>query len=275
MDNENENTTEMETIIYRGSEIQAQLMGEIDGQRMWGRRDAVSVGLYRDAEGIYYLQRESHNSQDGRVTSPLFASRRAAEFDYRCIVHRIGINAAILWAVGQLGNGDPWHLRLDAADAIMEGKGYNDPNPIYWRYAENKQAAAGKGSLMAALASVAPLTMHGVTTGTLRAAARFATKHGDTVENMLRSLMACDTVGDEGDEEADNQSAVPFYRLDHKTSALMQEYLADRPDTDARDVVNGAVAFMLEEERENLATDAEFIAEAAERRLGITQKEAA
>ncbi len=241
MENENDN---METIIYRGSAIQAQLMGEIDGQHMWGRRDAVSVGLYRDAQGFYYLQRESHNSQDGQITSPLFASKRAAEFDYRRIVHRVGINAAILWAVGQLGNGDPWNLRVDAGNAIMEDKGYDDPNPVYWRYAEHRQKLAGKDALATAGQPTRPsYQLDAVASAMLRKACANGTAchhAGEDPRDLINAAVTFYLCGEDNDQHGDfdlNDSSDALKRATHDRLALEAQAPAAAPRKEATVII--------------------------------------
>ncbi|MBE7159259.1 MAG: hypothetical protein INR62_12660, partial [Rhodospirillales bacterium] len=132
----------MKTIIYQAQPIHVEVMGFMNDERPWGHRDEVTVTLCRDEAGIYYLQRESHHNHDKRTSSPDYARKHAQEYDYRSLVHRVGITAAVLWVLHHAPNGDGWNLRCDAADALMEDRGYSDPNPVYWRYAQHKQAAA-------------------------------------------------------------------------------------------------------------------------------------
>jgi hypothetical protein len=110
----------MGTIIYEGQEIEVQHVSDIN-LRLGDGMDT----LLCDKEGCYYLRRE-------------FADKDTV------LLHRINVNAAILWAV-EIGAEGSSLLRSDAASLLMEGRGYFDPNPIHCpTVAKGEMAEAAK-----------------------------------------------------------------------------------------------------------------------------------
>ena len=118
----------MDTIIYQGQEIEAEVIGQVDRRIDCGSPYNASDSLLRDEAGFYYVQREI-----------LEAVRHPTTEALQTRVHRVGINAAILWAITELGNGDSWALRCDASNLITPERGYDDPNDNFTRYLKAKQ----------------------------------------------------------------------------------------------------------------------------------------
>jgi hypothetical protein len=108
----------MNTIIYQGQEIEAQHIGEIN--LPMETRDGMD-NLFRDAEGCYYLRRETYR----RGVFCAEASEEPDKYAYRCFAHRINVNAAILWALEISADR---RLREDAANLLMEGRSRVEPN---------------------------------------------------------------------------------------------------------------------------------------------------
>ena len=115
----------METIIYQGQEVAVQLVHYIHG-------DAITTGgagglefngeeeLLRDQAGRYYLRQTWTWVGHGECAETKASGRTR--------VHRINLNAAILWAITRLNN-VTFDLRADAANLLTEGRGYTDPTP--------------------------------------------------------------------------------------------------------------------------------------------------
>lgn len=107
------------TITYQGERIQAVHVTEINTVHGEG-----ADTLYRDQEGAYFLERDrTFVPADEQPESP-----HVRPGFHR--VHRVNVNAAILWAIGLAGDHGP--LRRDAADLLMQvpGRGgYEDPWP--------------------------------------------------------------------------------------------------------------------------------------------------
>ena len=113
----------MKTINYQGQEVQATLVNYLSGNIPTTTVDHDGdEELFRDERGRYYLRR-TLNLLDSESTDPQPASGRT-------LVHRINVNAAILWATTRL-NSETLDLRSDAASLLMEGRGYTDPHPSH------------------------------------------------------------------------------------------------------------------------------------------------
>lgn len=116
----------METIIYQGQALQAEKVNYIDGCVPTPTGDHHGEEeLFRDEAGRYYLLRRF----DYFGTDP-DTGHWLREASGRTLVHRLNLNAAILWATSRL-NSDTMDLRCDAADLLMEGRGYRDPAPTH------------------------------------------------------------------------------------------------------------------------------------------------
>jgi hypothetical protein len=122
----------METIIYQGEEIEVEHVGQINVSM--NARDGMD-NLFCDAEGCYYLRRETY--REGVLCFE--ASEEPDKYAYRCFVHRINVNAAILWAVDISAGAS--RLRWDAASLLMENRSYFDPNPIHCPAASRSEMA--------------------------------------------------------------------------------------------------------------------------------------
>ena len=106
----------IKSIIYQGQAIKVDEISSINVKRGEGMEY-----LLRDEQGCYYFQREIHDVEADGTPRHLLPG-------YRCLLHRVNINAAILWQVDFAC--DPI-LRGEAADLIMEDRGYTDPNPCH------------------------------------------------------------------------------------------------------------------------------------------------
>ena len=129
----------METIIYQGQEIQATRVNYISGAITTSTVDHEGdEDLFRDKAGRYYLRRQ---------LSRLDSEGECRPASGRTLVHRINVNAAILWATTRL-NSETLDLRADAAALLMEGRGYIDRNPSHLttkQRAELANIGAGQG----------------------------------------------------------------------------------------------------------------------------------
>ena len=120
-------TDDMQTIIHQGQPIRATLVNYLSGTIPTSTVDADGdEELFRDEAGRYYLRRTlnllTDYHEDGGEGN-IAASGRT-------LVHRINVNAAILWATTRL-NSETLHLRQDAAALLMEGRAYFDPHPSH------------------------------------------------------------------------------------------------------------------------------------------------
>ena len=115
-DNSNsQGTATLETILYRNHLVPVELISEINiAVREQGEKREGNDTLYRDEDGHYYLFRETHA---GRFCL-LQARENPDAHEYRSRVHRISLVAAILWAIRQLGNGNPWNLYVEASELL-------------------------------------------------------------------------------------------------------------------------------------------------------------
>ena len=101
----------METIIYQGQEIQAEMLHDFGGSDMGERRGRPRAGadeLWRDAAGNYYARQVRYDEGEG--------ARDLERDHYWESTHRLSLRAAVLWAVsvcGQHDRGLP--LRAEAA----------------------------------------------------------------------------------------------------------------------------------------------------------------
>ena len=98
----------METLLYQGRKIRAQVISEINVARGEGMEF-----ILRDAQGRYYFRRETYNEMGYR-----WARRNREASNYRCYVHRISLRAAIL---AQVSFAAGRTLRTDAA-RLLAGK---------------------------------------------------------------------------------------------------------------------------------------------------------
>ena len=117
----------METIIYQGQEVAVQVVNSICGDGITTSTPKEYTGqedLLRDEAGHYYLR------QTIRYIDPTGEHQRdtLVKASGRTRVHRINLNAAILWATTRL-NSITADLRADAANLLTEGRGYTDPAP--------------------------------------------------------------------------------------------------------------------------------------------------
>ena len=119
-----------ETITYQGEQIEAEKIGEIGGYMgtLRGRQRNGTDHLFRDAEGRYYLRKERFTASESGGHEWSSEAREAGTMFER--THAINVNAAILWAVNLLGL-DAFDLRRDAAELLMEGRSYFDPQPVH------------------------------------------------------------------------------------------------------------------------------------------------
>ena len=122
----------METIIYQGQEIAVQLVNLISGDGITTSTAKEYSGeeeLLRDEAGRYYLrQRIDYIDPEGtsKWSDQSWLREDCVEASGRTRIHRINLNAAILWATTRL-NSITADLRADAANLLTEGRGYNDP----------------------------------------------------------------------------------------------------------------------------------------------------
>ena len=120
----------METIIYQGQSISVERVDEIN--------TAVGEGsdtIYRDEQGIYYLERDRTGFEQDEDSS--------AREDFYSL-HRINITAAVLWGIASSDRFNT--LRMEAADWLMETRGgIDDSWPSSYvkiKEARGKQSAA-------------------------------------------------------------------------------------------------------------------------------------
>ena len=148
----------METIIYQGQPIEATLVNYISGRVTTSTVDCEGdEELFRDEGGCYYLRRK---------LTELDSEGERREASRRTLIHRVNVNAAILWATTRL-NSNTLDLRCDAAALLMEGHGYTDPHPSHLsaeqramvsdpeRFAKQREAEAGSGRITVELDDLA------------------------------------------------------------------------------------------------------------------------
>ena len=100
----------METILYEGRKVRVEKITEINVARGEGMDFVL-----RDAQGRYYLRRETYNQMGYR-----WAKRNREASNYRCFVHRISVRAAILFQVAFAAGRT---LRADAARLLAAKDG--------------------------------------------------------------------------------------------------------------------------------------------------------
>ena len=133
----------MQTIIYQGQPIEANLVNYLSGTIPTSTVDADGdEELFRDEAGRYYLRRELNwlgiDDDSGA------GERRASG---RVLTHRINVNAAILWATTRI-NSETLDLRSDAASLLMENRGYADPFPLHLNAAKRSGQPATTTALV-------------------------------------------------------------------------------------------------------------------------------
>ena len=134
----------MQTIIYQGRPVQATLVNYLSGTIPTSTVDADGdEELFRDEAGRYYLRRKLGLLADYHEDN----GEGNIEASGRTYVHRLSINAAILWATTRL-NSETLALRCDAANLIMENRGYHDPHPVHLDAAKRNGQPAGSGELV-------------------------------------------------------------------------------------------------------------------------------
>ncbi len=115
-------TLESSFILYQGREIEATLVNYLSGNIPTSTVDHDGdEELFRDERGCYYLR---------RTLNLLDSQGEERPASGRTHVHRINVNAAILWATTRL-NSNTLDLRCDAANLLMEGRGLTDPYPVH------------------------------------------------------------------------------------------------------------------------------------------------
>ena len=130
----------MQTIIYQGQPVQATLVNYLSGTIPTSTVDADGdEELFRDEAGRYYLRRKLGLLADYHEDN----GEGNIEASGRTHVHRLSINAAILWATTRL-NSETLALRNDAADLLMENRGYNDPYPLNMTAAKRNALAVAQ-----------------------------------------------------------------------------------------------------------------------------------
>lgn len=117
----------MKTIIYQGQEVQVQVVNSICGDGITTSTPKEFTGeeeLLRDEAGHYYRRQciDWIDPVGDHLRDDLIKASG------RTRVHRINLNAAILWATTRL-NSVTLDLRADAAELLTEGRGYTDPAP--------------------------------------------------------------------------------------------------------------------------------------------------
>ena len=216
MDNENDNT---ETIIYQGQKIAVEPMGEMGGYmgKLRGHGRGGEDQLFRDEAGRYYL-RQKRFVESGTIQFMHEAEAAGVLFER---VHAINVNAAILWAISFTGT-DGWKLRCDAADLLMEGRGYADPQPMHLsaeqramvsdpdRFAKQRGPGAGSDRITVELDDLASAML------------RKTCKEGDATHHAGENLR--DLVN----------TAVTFYLVDDRNDQFGEFDLSDGADALAR-----------------------------------------
>ena len=125
-----------EIFTYQGVDVAAEVMSRMDHGTTPGHHREDT--LFRDEAGRYYLQRQAHHHR--RNSSPNWAREHAEETGYRCLVHCISLNAAILWSTREGCNGDPWRLYLDASNLLTANRSVSEPPPFgFDTWAEYRQ----------------------------------------------------------------------------------------------------------------------------------------
>ena len=100
-------------VLYQGQEVPATLVNYLSGNIPTSTVDHDGdEELLRDEAGRYYLR---------RVLNCLDAQGESRPASGRTLVHRIGVNAAILWATTRL-NSETLDLRCDAAALLAKPK---------------------------------------------------------------------------------------------------------------------------------------------------------
>ena len=108
----------METIIYQGQPIEATLVNYLSGTVPTSTVDADGdEELFRDEAGRYYLRRKLNLLADYHEDG----GEGNIEASGRTLIHRLNVNAAILWATTRL-NSETLNLRCDAAALLAKPK---------------------------------------------------------------------------------------------------------------------------------------------------------
>ena len=104
----------LKTIIYQGQEVRATLVNYLSETIPTSTVDRLGdEKLYRDEHGRYYLEQTLK-----WLTFDEKTGNGQREASGRTRVHRISLNAAILWATTRL-NSETLHLRQDAAEVLQ------------------------------------------------------------------------------------------------------------------------------------------------------------
>ncbi len=264
-----------ETITYRGVQVQAVVVGLVNDDK---RDSNMLATLLRDATGRYYLRREFSQADDGLTSLSYARNHPEEDLDYRCLVHAVSLNAAIVWAVRNTPNSDSRALYLDASNLLTEGRSVDDPPPFpymsweEWRASDEFKALDDEDMAGVpeggCLVTVRPGDGGGMFSVPLDADEREAleerarvegTSVGEAFLSMLRRRLGV-------------TAPAPVYDLEPKVRKLLARYCRLRPAEDPRDVVNAGLACWLESSLESVKGSGEAgrdadVATARRRRL--------
>ena len=214
-------TLEESFVLYQGQEIEATLVNYLSGTIPTSTVDAGGdEQLFRDEAGRYYLRRTlsllaDHHEDGGEGNIPASG---------RTLVHRLNLNAAILWATTRL-NSEPLDLRNDAASLLMENRGYRAPAPTApMRHVPVLLAANGHDEL-------SPASSYGVNQTTLEAATRYAATAGRTLEQMVAEFLETTAENIASHDDARQPDTLPEPPADVQIVGVCHRFTSDYPAT--------------------------------------------
>ena len=228
----------MKTIIYQGQPVEVELVNYLSGTIPTSTVDAYGdEELFRDSQGRYYLRRQlellaDYHEDQGEGNIPASG---------RTLVHRINVNAAILWATTRL-NSERLDLRRDAAKLLMESRGYIDPNPVHLS-ASQRQELAATGEASARMVEVARLRqrrdeietrMDEIDAGAVDTSVGSLRRERNAINERIEAL---EGLGDGG--------PLLTFTLDTYGSTLVRRALAEGDALRGIDIVNGALRYTL------------------------------